>query len=59
MQSMEGWQIVNDYIVMKQSYHKEQLLHCTLEEVMKHRNMIEAYKSITVHLDGIIKESLE
>lgn len=58
MQSMEGWQLVNDYIVMKLSYHKLQLLGCPLEEVMKHRNMIEAYNSIPFHLEGIITESL-
>jgi hypothetical protein len=58
MKQMEGWRIVEDYIEKKQEYHKLQLLSCSLEEVMKHRNMIEAYKSIPIHLEGIIKESL-
>jgi hypothetical protein len=58
MQEMDGWRIVSEFIEKKLIFHKSQLLSCSLEEVMKHRNMIEAYKSIPIHLDGIIKESL-
>jgi len=58
MQETDGWQIVHKYIEGKLTFHKEQLLHCTLEEVMRHRNMIEAYKSINVHLEGITNESI-
>lgn len=58
MQETEGWQLVSNYIEAKLIDHKGQLLHCSLEEVMKHRHMITAYNSINIHLNEITTESL-
>ncbi|MCG3771866.1 MAG: hypothetical protein JW384_03063 [Nitrosomonadaceae bacterium] len=58
MRETDGWLIVAKFLEEKLEYHRTALLNCPLEEVMKHRQMLETYRSIPVHLEGIIQDSL-
>lgn len=53
----DGWPLVRNFIDGRIKYHTDQLLTCKLEDVAKHRDMVEAYKSVFIFINEAIEES--
>jgi hypothetical protein len=57
MMQLEGWKYVEQEINKKIEYHTDLLLSCPLEEVEKHRNMIEAMKWLPATIDEVFDQT--
>ena len=56
MMQLEGWKYVEQMRLDKIQYHTDQLLSCPLEEVEKHRNMIEAMKWLPATISEVMEQ---
>ena len=57
MLQTEGWEIAERFINSRIDDHRKQLEYCQLEDVPKHRHMIQAYQSITTHINEQIAKA--
>lgn len=56
MMKLEGWKYVEQAMSDKIQYHTDQLLSCPLDEVQKHRNMIECMKWLPAIIDEVFEQ---
>lgn len=56
MMQLEGWKYVEKSMSDKIQYHTDQLLSCPLDDVMKHRNMIECMKWLPATIDEVFDQ---
>lgn len=56
MTETEGWKLVEAYIKERAEASKNQLMHCDIEDVIKHRAKAEALKSVLSYINKTIEE---
>ena len=56
MLDTDGWQVVDEYLKQRIQDHKDQLMSCDIEDVVKHRAKAEALRSVLLYLQDIIDE---
>ena len=54
MVDSEAWQCVEGYIKGRIEDHKNQLMTCQMDEVVKHRAKVEAYGSVLLHVQSLM-----
>ena len=59
MRDMEGWQLVETFINDRIKDHTDQLLTCEMEDIRKHRERVEAYKSVLLYVEDEIEKGME
>lgn len=56
MTQTEGWQIIKGLIDQELEIESKDLLECTIEEDLEHKQMIKAYRKVLSMVDSVIKE---
>ena len=54
MVDSQAWQCVEGYIKGRIEDHKNQLMTCQIEDVIKHRAKAEAYGSVLLHVQNMM-----
>ena len=58
MKDTEGWKLVDTYISDRIKDHTNQLITCPIEAIEKHRQRIEAYKSVLLYVEDEIEKGM-
>lgn len=54
MQDTEGWSIIESFLKQRMEDHKNQLMHCEVEEIIQHRTSYKAYNSVFLYIREIL-----
>lgn len=59
MLDTDGWPILEKFIRERIDDHKNQLLRCSIDDITKHRERVEAYNSVFLYIQQTLDEGME
>ncbi len=59
MTETTGWKIVEEYIRERMDGHKNQLMTCSMQDILKHRAEVKALNGVLLFIQDAIREGSE